>query len=158
MTTVRTLIVVAVIKGWHIHQLDVNNAFLYSESNEDVYLIFPPGLKYVSPSQVSKLSKSLYGLKQASRQWYDRLYTLLKHADHTIFTCITPTSYMTLLIYVDDIVFVGDHLSELSRIKLFLRQILGLRILAFSSSFLALKLLTHPWASLCANDSTASIS
>jgi hypothetical protein len=66
MTTIRTLLVVASVRGWSISQLDVKNIFLNGELREDIYMRSPPGYS-VPEGMVYQLCRSLYGLKQAPR-------------------------------------------------------------------------------------------
>nr|AAB36235.1 retrotransposon peptide {Ty1-copia retrotransposon element, clone Fab 3} [Vicia faba, leaves, Peptide Transposon Partial, 76 aa] [Vicia faba] len=72
-------------------------------THEDVYMVIPPVCTPPS-NQVCKLVKSLYGLKQASRQWYERLtYLLIQHgykqatSDHSLFVKSTSSSFTILL-------------------------------------------------------------
>lgn len=75
--SVRALIAVAIVRDWNIHQLDINNAFLHGFLEEEVYMTPPLGYGKATAGQVCKLKKSLYGLKQASRQWNVELSKLL---------------------------------------------------------------------------------
>jgi hypothetical protein len=68
MTTIRTIIVMAAAKGWSLHQMDVKNAFLHGDLQEEVYMEQPLGyVDQTCPSLVYRLKKTLYGLKQAPR-------------------------------------------------------------------------------------------
>ena len=118
MTTVRTLIGMAVKKGWNLFQLDVNNAFLHGDLHEEVYMQLPQGFLVDDRRTVCKLRKSLYGLKQASRQCYEKLATTLcsrgySHSDSdcSLFHRKVGISVVFVAIYVDDIILTGTDLA-----------------------------------------------
>ena len=124
ITTVRTLLALASINSWHLHQLDVNNAFLHGDLIEDVYMSVPEGVISPKQNQVCKLLKSLYGLKQASRKWYEKLTGFLLNqgykqslSDHSLFTMQSGSNFTALLVYVDDVILAGNCISEIHRIK-----------------------------------------
>ena len=77
MVTVRTFLAVAAAKGWELHQMDVHNAFLHGELDEEVYMQMPLGFVSPTPGKVRRLRKSLYGLRQAPRCWFAKLATTL---------------------------------------------------------------------------------
>jgi hypothetical protein len=76
--TIRLILAIAVSQGWSLRQLDVQNAFLHGDLDEEVYMYQPSGFSDPShPSYVCKLDKALCGLKQAPWAWYSKLSTKL---------------------------------------------------------------------------------
>ena len=72
-----------------------------------------------------KLHKSLYGLKQSPRAWFEKFNTFVKsqgysqgHSDHTLFTKVSKTgNIVVLIVYADDSVSTGDDQAEISQLK-----------------------------------------
>ncbi|GJV45376.1 ribonuclease H-like domain-containing protein [Tanacetum coccineum] len=79
ISTIRCLIALSIKNKWSLFQLDVNNALLYRDLEEHVYMTIPQGFsdKY-NKNKVCKLVKSLYGLKQAPKKWNEKLVSVLK--------------------------------------------------------------------------------
>ena len=146
LTTVRFIIALTSINHGHLHQLDVNNAFLHGELQEDVYMTIPPSVPLSHSNQVCKLTKSLYGLKQASRKWYEKLTTILlsngyKQAasDASLFIKSTHSSFTILLVYVDDVILAGKTLSEFTLIKGVLHDAFKIKDISQLKYFLGLE-------------------
>ncbi|GJT31296.1 ribonuclease H-like domain-containing protein [Tanacetum coccineum] len=113
MVTIRCLLIVVVSNSWHVFQLDVNNAFLYGDLDETVY-IKPPKGYFPSGNKVCRLKKSLYGLKQAPRKWNAKLtFALIENRfsqskiDYSLYTKSDKDVFLALLVYVDDIIITG---------------------------------------------------
>ena len=105
--------------------MDVKNAFLHGELNEEVYMSQPGGFENSEfPSHVCKLQKSLYGLKQAPRAWNERFTSFLpsvgfhsSYADPSLFIRTTGSSKLYLLLYVDDIILTGNDEHLIKEVK-----------------------------------------
>ncbi|KAL0293767.1 UNVERIFIED_CONTAM: Retrovirus-related Pol polyprotein from transposon RE1 [Sesamum angustifolium] len=145
--TVRVFMALAVAKGWPLLQLDVNNAFLHGHLDEEVYMLPPEGYMIQTPGQVCKLKRSLYGLKQASRQWNIELTVKLQEFgfvqcphDHCLFLKITSTCFVALLVYVDDILLSGNSKTEIAAIKSHLDTLFTIKDLGHAKYFLGLEL------------------
>lgn len=148
MTTFRALIETAVKKIWEIFQLDVNNAFLYGDLHEKVYMEVPPGLAVERPGLVCKLNKSLYGPKQANKQWYEKLTATLcsrgyTHSllDYSLFYKKHGTSVVFVAVYVDDVLITRTNLQEVEALKAFLHDTFKIKDLEILHYLLGLEIL-----------------
>ncbi|CAJ2657775.1 unnamed protein product [Trifolium pratense] len=117
-----------VAKGYT--QLDIKNAFLHGDLEEEIYMEQPPGfVAQRGRSLVCKLQKSLYGLKQSPRAWFSRFSKVLQQfgmtrceSDHSVFVKCSSNKYIYLVVYVDDIVITGDDNDGIKALKQHLFQ------------------------------------
>lgn len=113
--TIRTVLHLVAARDWPVHQLDVKNTFLHGDLTEKVYCQQPVGFVDVAqPDAVCLLRKSLYGLKQSPRAWFQRFATHLQQlgfvptkSASSLFVLRHGTTKAHLLLYVDDIVLVA---------------------------------------------------
>ena len=96
---------------------------------------------------VYKLVKSLYGLRQTSRQWYAKLLaTILQlgftqsQSDHSLFVYTKGTLFTALLVYVDDIVITGNDPTCVAALKSLLDHKFGIKDLGSLKYFLGLEI------------------
>ncbi|GJR23274.1 retrovirus-related pol polyprotein from transposon TNT 1-94 [Tanacetum coccineum] len=126
---------------------DINNAFLHGYIDEDIYMVPPEGYTKASTGQVCKLSKSLYGLKQESRQWNHELtknlvslgYVQSKH-DYAFFVKAQGETFAAVLVYVDDMLLTGNSQFEILSLKNSLDKKFTIKDLGLAKYFLGIEL------------------
>ena len=118
----------AVNQDWPLHQLDIKNAFLNGDLEEEAYMKIPSILETeTNINEVCRLKKSLYGLKQFPQSWFDCFTKAIKRfgyspcqSDHTLFVKhIAEGGIAIIIVYVDDINLIGDHDEEIGLSRVF---------------------------------------
>ena len=146
--TIRIILSLAVNQEWDLWQMDVKNAFLQGELEDEVYMRPPPGMEeMVKPGNVLRLRKAIYGLKQSPRAWYHKLSTTLNgrgfvksQADHTLFTLTSKQGIVVILVYVDDIIITGCDKEGISSTKTFLKAAFDIKDLGELKYFLGIEM------------------
>ena len=146
MTTVRAFLAIAASKNWELHQMDVHNAFLHGDLDEEVYMKLPPGFESSDPSLVCRLRKSLYGLKQAPRCWFAKLVSALKgygfvqsYSDYSLFTYTRGSIQLNVLVYVDDLILSSNDSAALTTFKAYLSDCFKMKDLGSLKYFLGIE-------------------
>ena len=113
-TTIRMVLIVATHRRWHLSAIDIAQAYLQAELTEDLYMMVPPLIPAFDADGdrlVCKLNRSLYGLRQAGREWNTLLVKFIigwgfkqSSVDVCLFTRDEDDGSIWLLIYVDDVV------------------------------------------------------
>ncbi|KAL0412075.1 UNVERIFIED_CONTAM: Retrovirus-related Pol polyprotein from transposon TNT 1-94 [Sesamum latifolium] len=102
--------------------MDVVSAYLYRSLDTDIYMRILEGLKMPEALKSKprhmysiKLKRSLYGLKQSGRMWYNRLSEyLIKNGfcHNPISPCLfikrTESGFVIIAVYVDDLNIIGS--------------------------------------------------
>lgn len=122
-SSLRYLFAMAAKYDLDIILMDAVSAFLQGDIEEEIYMTQPPF--YEKDEGVCLLRKSLYGLKQASRQWNKKLSATLKSMDLTqskldpciYFKIVDDKNILFVAIYVDDLLIFTNNLESKKNIK-----------------------------------------
>nr|GFA02982.1 retrotransposon protein, putative, Ty1-copia subclass [Tanacetum cinerariifolium] len=142
------LIAIAAYYDYKIWQMDVKIAFLNGYLNEEVYMEQPEGFvnpKY--PNRVCKLKRSIYGLKQASRQWNKRFDDEIKkfgfiqnRNEPCVYIKASGSNITFLILYVDDILIMGNSIPMLQSVKTYLGKCFAMKGLGEAAYILEIKI------------------
>jgi hypothetical protein len=130
LKSIRIILVIAAYFNYEIWKMDVKTAFLNGNLIEDVSMTQPEG--FVDPTNVGKvckLQKSIYGLKQASRSWNLRFNDVIKgfgfiqsEEEHCVYKKASGSCVVFLILYVDDILLIGNGIPMLEAAKTSLKS------------------------------------
>ena len=134
-TSIRLLLAFGAYYDLEIHQLDVKTAFLNGNLEENIYMEQPEGFAVKGKEHlVCKLNKSIYGLKQASRQWYQKIDSVLINmyfarleSDHCVYYAKMKDVILLVALYVDDIIILSNSLMKLESLKKELSQLFAMK-------------------------------
>ncbi|KAK8680627.1 hypothetical protein V6N13_109567 [Hibiscus sabdariffa] len=146
--SIRILLAIAAFHDYEIWQMDVKYAFLNGKLEEDVYMTQPEG--FITPgniTKVCKLKRSIYGLKQASRSWNlcfneaTKEFGFIKNEDEPcVYKKISRSIVSFLILYVDDILIIGDDIPTLQSIKTWLSSCFFMKDLGEATYILGVKI------------------
>ncbi|KAK8610602.1 hypothetical protein V6N13_081758 [Hibiscus sabdariffa] len=146
--SIRILLAVAAFHDYEIWQMDVKTAFLNGKLEEDVYMTQPEG--FVTPEDARKdckLQRSIYGLKQASRSWNLRFneaiqeFGFIRNEDEPcVYKKFSGSIVSFLVLYVDDILIIGNDIPTLQSIKTWLSSCFSMKDLGVAAYILGVKI------------------
>ena len=127
ISSIRVILAISSVNDYELDNMDVDTAFLQTQVNEDIYVQQPKGFAKKGTKGeplVCKLNKSLYGLKQSSRNWYKEIDAWLKQyglspsaADPCVYSKISGNEVLIIVLYVDDLIIAGSNRTQVNLFK-----------------------------------------
>ena len=147
LKSIRILLAVAAFCDYEIWKMDVKTAFLNENLSNDVYIIQSEG--FVDPNnarKICKLRKFIYGLKQA-QSWnlrFDEVvkrFGLIKNEEELcVYKKASGSALVFLVLYVDDILLIGNNIQMLETVKSSLRKSFSMKDLGEATYILGIKI------------------
>src|SRR4051795_152072 len=148
LKSVRIMLAIVAYYDYEIWQMDVKTAFLNGDIDEELYMMQPKG--FVDPidaNKVCKLQRSIYGLKQASRSWNQHFDRVIKsfgfiqtYGEACIYKKVSGSSVAFLILYVDDILLIGNDVDLLNSVKEYLNNSFSMKDLGEAAYILGIKI------------------
>jgi hypothetical protein len=105
--------------------MDVKTTFLHGDLEEEIYMKHPEGFVVKGKKDlVCKFKKSLYGLKQSSRMWYQKFDTYMlglgfkrSKEDHCVYFKLIGDHLIYLVLHVHDMLVIGNNKEIIQDVK-----------------------------------------
>jgi hypothetical protein len=127
LASIRAVLAMAAVNDYEIHQIDIKGAYLNGKltSEETIFMKQPPGYAAEGlETKVCHLLKTLYGLKQSGRRWYQCLVEIMKllgflqcEVDQAVFYRRKGTALIIVLVHVDDCTIVATKMLLIENFK-----------------------------------------
>ncbi len=129
LASIRSILAMAAALDLELHQVDIKGAYLNGKltDKEIIYMRQPPGYPEPGshPGQVCRLVKTLYGLKQSGRRWYQRLVEILVEklgfkqcdVDQAVFYKQEGRNLTVIAVHVDDCTIAASSLRLVREVK-----------------------------------------
>src|SRR5512140_1053385 len=148
LKSVQIMLAIAAYYDYEIWQMDVKTAFLNGYLKEELYMMQPEG--FVDPknaNKVCKLQRSIYGLVQSYRSWNIRFDEMIKvfgftqtYGEACVYKKVSGSSVAFLILYVDDILLMGNDIELLDSIKAYLNKSFSMKDLGEAAYILGIKI------------------
>ncbi|CAA0827399.1 cysteine-rich RLK (RECEPTOR-like protein kinase) 8, partial [Striga hermonthica] len=130
LKSIRILLAVAAHMDYEVWQMDVKTVFVNENLQEDIYMQQPEGFIAKGHEHlVCTLNRSIYGLKQALRSWNIRFDEVIQSYgftqcpdEHCVYKKNNASMVVFLMLYVDDILLIGNSKKELLDVKVWLSK------------------------------------
>lgn len=149
MSSIQIVLGLAASLDLEVEQMDVKTTFLHDDLEEDIYMEQPEVFQVKGKENlVCKLKKSLYGQKQAPRQWYKKFESIMREQgyqkttfDHYVFVNrFSDEDSIILLVYVDDMLIVGRNASRIDKLKKQLSKSFAMKDLGHAKQILGMQI------------------
>ena len=135
-----------------MHQMDVTITFMNGDLDEEIYMEQPPGCAVPGMEhKACTLKKSLYGLKQTPKQWYEKFHNtiisfrfVMNGSDACVYSKVMGSDCVIICLYVDYMLLFSANLDDIQKPKIFLSSKFEMKDLGVANVILGVKVVRTP--------------
>lgn len=143
----RAVLALGALEDLELWSVDISSAFLHGDLAETIFMEQPEGFIEKDKGWVWRLLKSLYGLKQAGREWHKKLHRVLTElmgftqvkCEHSIWVYTKDTTRIIIPVFIDDMTIAAQNTKDVTRVISELRKHFKLRDLGPTSFLLGVE-------------------